>query len=59
MYNLNENTPLGALTVGQLLEIIEQKTARLQYKTYATVFGLFRLKRIKKTVIIVNSEIMK
>ena len=27
MYNLNENTPLGALTVGQLLEIIEQKTA--------------------------------
>jgi predicted DNA-binding transcriptional regulator AlpA len=27
MTNFNENTPLAAITVGQLLEIIEQKTA--------------------------------
>jgi predicted DNA-binding transcriptional regulator AlpA len=26
MYSFNENTPLAAITVGQLLEIIEQKT---------------------------------
>lgn len=26
MNNINENTPLAAITVGQLLEIIEQKT---------------------------------
>jgi excisionase family DNA binding protein len=28
MNSINENTPLAAITVGQLLEIIEQKTVR-------------------------------